>query len=248
MDQEFGTLLNKLELYKLADKTVVVFLSEQGNSMPFAKWTCYDVGVHSACAVRWPGVVKSHSTSDALVEYVDILPTFLEMAGIESSGSLDGKSFVPVLLGKTQEHKQFTFSLQTTRGIYSGSEYYGIRSVADKKYRYIRNLTPEVAFRNTEVSSPLFKLWQQKAQSDTLARWITEKYQHRPAVELYNLEKDIYCIQNIAGNPENKQVVDRMERALKEWMASCGDEGQATEMKALDRQYKNADGTVGGEK
>ena len=146
----------------------MVYLSEQGNSLPFAKWTCYDVGVHSACLVRWPGTIKPNTTSAALVEYVDILPTFLEIAGVKPSGPLDGKSFVPVLKGEAKEHKQYTFSLQTTRGIYSGSEYYGIRSVADKKYRYILNLTPEVAFQNTEVLAPLFKKWQLKAQTDTL--------------------------------------------------------------------------------
>ena len=118
---------------------------------------------------------------------------------------------------------------------------------SDKKYRYILNLTPEVAFQNTEVLGPLFKKWQLKAQTDTLSRWITNKFQHRPAVELYDLEKDKYCMNNIAGKPSNKAILQRMNQALKEWMASCGDEGQATEMKALDHQFKNPDGTVGGE-
>ena len=245
MDQEFGTLLDKLTKKKLTDKSVVVYLSEQGNSLPFAKWTCYDVGVHSACVVRWPGKIKPNTTSDALVEYVDILPTFLEIAGIKPSGPLDGKSFVPVLKGEAKEHKQYTFSLQTTRGIYSGSEYYGIRSVADKKYRYILNLTPEVAFQNTEVLAPLFKKWQMKAQTDTLARWITNRFQHRPAVELYDLENDKYCMNNIAGKLENKAILQRMDKVLKEWMVSCGDEGQVTEMKALERQFKNPDGSIG---
>jgi len=247
MDQEFGTLLDKLTKKNLTDKSVVVYLSEQGNSLPFAKWTCYDVGVHSACVVRWPGSIKPNTTSGALVEYIDILPTFLEIAGVKPSGPLDGKSFVSVLKGKAKEHKQYTFSLQTTRGIYSGSEYYGIRSVADKKYRYILNLTPEVAFQNTEVLGPLFKKWQLKAQTDTLARWTTNRFQHRPSVELYDLEKDKYCMNNIAGKPENKTILKRMNQVLKEWMASCGDEGQATEMKALDHQFKNPNGTVGGE-
>jgi uncharacterized sulfatase len=245
MDQEFGTLLDKLNKKNLTDKSVVVYLSEQGNSLPFAKWTCYDVGVHSACVVRWPGTIKANTTSDALVEYVDILPTFLEIVGVKPSGPLDGKSFVPVLKGAAKEHKQYTFSLQTTRGIYSGSEYYGIRSVADKKYRYILNLTPEVAFQNTEVLAPLFKKWQMKAQTDSLARRITNKFQHRPSVELYDLENDKYCMNNIAGKPENIAILKRMDRVLKEWMASCGDEGQATEMKALERQFKNPDGSIG---
>jgi uncharacterized sulfatase len=245
MDQEFGTLLEKLDKKKLTDKSVVVYLSEQGNSLPFAKWTCYDAGVHSACVVRWPGKTKPNTTSDALIEYVDVFPTFLEIAGVKPSGPLDGKSFVPVLKGEANEHKQYTFSLQTTRGIYSGSEYYGIRSVADKKYRYIINLTPEIAFQNTETKSRLFKQWQLKAQSDTLARWITDKFQHRPAVELYDLESDRFCMNNIAGKPENKAILERMGKALKEWMASCGDEGQGTEMQAPDHQFKNPDGSIG---
>lgn len=245
MDSEFGTLLGKLDKYKIADKSVVVYLSEQGNSLPFAKWTCYDAGVHSACLVRWPGVIQPKSTSGAMVEYVDVVPTFLEIAGIEPSSQLDGQSILPVLTGKTQEHKQYTFSLQTTRGIYNGSEYYGIRSVADKKYRYIVNLTPEATFRNTEIAKPFFKHWQEKGETNAYAKWITEKFQHRPAIELYDMEIDKYCMENIAEKPENKSVVERMDKVLKEWMASCGDEGQATEMKALDHQFKNSKGRVG---
>jgi len=245
MDQEFGTLLDKLHSHKVADKSVVVYLSEQGNSLPFAKWTCYDAGVHSACIVRWPDQIKPNTTSEALIEYVDVLPSFLEIAGVKPSGSLDGKSFVPVLKSELKEHKQYTFSLQTTRGIYSGSEYYGIRSVADKKYRYILNLTPEVVFQNTEVLGPLFRKWQKKAETDSVARNITIKFQHRPTVELYDLEKDKYCMNNIAGTPENKSILERMDKVLKKWMTSCGDEGQTTEMKALDHQFKNPDGSIG---
>ncbi|NEW81303.1 MAG: sulfatase [Mariniphaga sp.] len=242
MDSEFGTLLGKLDKYKIADKSVVVYLSEQGNSLPFAKWTCYDVGVHSAFMVRWPGVIKKNTTSDALVEYVDILPTFLEIAGVKPLAPIDGKSMVQVLTGKVKEHKQYTFSLQTTRGIIKGSEFYGIRSVADKKYRYIVNLTPEVTFQNTETASPLFKKWLEQGKTDADAKWITEKFQHRPAVELYDLVNDKYCLKNIADAPGNKSTIEVMDKVLKAWMASCGDKGQETEMEALRHLAKYAAG------
>nr|MBD3621795.1 sulfatase [Sunxiuqinia sp.] len=245
MDSEFGTLLEKLDKHHVADQSVVVYLSEQGNSLPFAKWTCYDAGVHSAYIVRWPGIVNPGRESDAIVEYVDIVPTFLDMAGLEPSAPLDGKSFVPVLTGNAAEHKQYTYSLQTTRGIYSGSDYYGIRSVADKKYRYIVNLTPEATFKNTESAGRLFKIWQEKSKTDPKAKWLTERYQHRPAVELYDVENDKYCMNNIAENPENKVIIERMDQALKEWMAMCGDQGQETEMKALEHQHRNTQGKIG---
>ena len=170
MDQEFGNVLSILEQEKVADQSVVVYLSEQGNSLPFAKWTCYDAGVHSACIVRWPGVVKPGSVSDALVEYVDIVPTFVDIIGGKPQAKVDGESFKPVLTGKKKAHKKYSFSLQTTRGINAGSPYYGIRSVYDGRYRYIVNLTPEATFQNVETKSPLFKEWKSLAETDSHAK------------------------------------------------------------------------------
>ena len=60
MDHEFKKVLDKIDEYNQRNNTVVVYLSEQGNSLPFAKWTCYDVGVHSAYMVRWPGMVRNN--------------------------------------------------------------------------------------------------------------------------------------------------------------------------------------------
>lgn len=245
MDNEFGTLLKKLDNHRIADKSVVVYLSEQGNSLPFAKWTCYDAGVHSAYIVRWPEVVKSGTESDAIVEYVDIVPTFLDIADLEPTTQLDGRSIVPILKGNAAEHKQYTFSLQTTRGIYSGSDYYGIRSVADKKYRYIVNLTPEATFQNTESAGRLFKIWQEKAKTDPNARWLTNRYQHRPGVELYDVEKDKYCMKNLAESPESKPIIERMDKVLREWMDYCDDHGQRTEMEAKEHQHWNTQSKAG---
>lgn len=244
MDSEFGKILDEIDRYGIKDNTVVVYLSEQGNSLPFAKWTCYDVGVHSAYMVRWPGKVKPGTVSDAIVEYCDITPTFVELAGAKPLAKLDGESFVPLLLGEKKEHKQYTFSLQTTRGIINGSEYYGIRSVADKKYRYIVNLTPEMTFENVATNDAIFKEWIGLLETDRKAKEITFRYQHRPAIELYDLETDKYCLDNIAGKPENNAIILRMDKALKEWMMLCGDKGQQTEMEAL----KHMPGKLKGEK
>ena len=70
-------------------------VSEQGNSFPFAKWTCYDKGLQSGMVVRWPGKVKAEVQTDAMVEYVDVLPTFLDAAGLPIPDDLDGRSFLP---------------------------------------------------------------------------------------------------------------------------------------------------------
>ena len=234
MDQEFGNVLSILDKEKMTDKSVVVYLSEQGNSLPFAKWTCYDAGVHSACIVRWPGVVKPGSVSDALVEYVDIVPTFVDIIGGKPQAKVDGESFKPVLTGKKKAHKKYSFSLQTTRGINAGSPYYGIRSVYDGRYRYIVNLTPEATFQNVETKSPLFKEWKRLAETDSHAKAMTTKYQHRPAIELYDVKNDPYCMKNLAEDAKQASTISRLDKELKRWMKDCGDEGQPTEMRAFE--------------
>jgi N-sulfoglucosamine sulfohydrolase len=148
LDGQVKKVLDLLKENKLYDNTVVVFASEQGNSFPFAKWTCYEIGVASGLIVRYPKMIKAGTTSQSIVEYNDILPTFIDMAGGTIPEILDGVSLQPLLKGKKKELKEYAYSLQTTRGIIKGSESYGIRSVVNNKYRYIWNLTPEADFLN----------------------------------------------------------------------------------------------------
>lgn len=238
MDGEFGRLLFILNNKKQADNSVVVYLSEQGNSLPFAKWTCYDAGVHSACIVRWPGKIKKGCKTDAMVEYIDILPTFIDIAGGEPVCKLDGLSFKDVLLGKKHNHKDYTYSMQTTRGIHKGSDYYGIRSVSDGKFRYILNLTPYVKFKNSATSSKLFKRWLELAKTDKKAREITSSYMKRPAIELYDIENDPFCQNNLSGKDEYADKELELSEKLKAWMHECGDKGHETELKAYEHIFK----------
>ncbi|MEM0968182.1 MAG: sulfatase, partial [Verrucomicrobiota bacterium] len=80
-DGQVGQALSLLETHQLAQNTLVIVVSEQGNAFPFAKWTCYDSGLQSACLVRWPDQVEAGSVNPAMIEYVDFLPTFVEAAG-----------------------------------------------------------------------------------------------------------------------------------------------------------------------
>ena len=240
-DSQVGKLVGLLDRSPLRDNTLVIVLSEQGNSFPFAKWTCYDVGLASGCIARWPGKVKAGSVSDALIEYVDVTPTFLEAAGVTRPDILDGRSFVPVLTGAATAHKTHVFGLQTTRGIINGSDHYGIRSVRDARYRYIRNLTPEATFKNAATKDATFKTWEKMAASgDATAKQLVHDYQHRPAEELFDCEADPWNRTNLATDPKFAAQLASLRAQLDGWMKQQGDAGQATEMKALERMPKNS--------
>ena len=185
-DDQVGQILDLLDKHGLAGNTLVMLSSEQGNSMPFAKWTCYDPCLQTALIARWPGKIKAGSKSDALVEYVDVVPTILDAVGTEPVGEMDGASFLSVLRGESDEHKDYVFGLMTTRGINDGSDSFGIRSVRSKTHRLIVNLTPETKFTNACTTSPEFRSWVKKAGAgDERAAELVRRYQHRPPVELY---------------------------------------------------------------
>ena len=238
-DWQVGQILKKLDKHGLKEDTLVVVVSEQGSGFPFAKWTCYENGLQSAMVVRWPGKIKAGSRTSAMVEYVDVLPTFLDAAKFNIPKVLEGQSFLPVLLGNKHAHKKYVYGLMTTKGINNGSENYGIRSVRDERYKYIWNFTPDVEFQNACTQSMVFKSWIKKAHSgDADAKDKVNRYQWRPEIEIYDLEKDPYEWNNLAGKSEVKTIQQRLSNALKKWMKSQGDLGQETEMAALERQRR----------
>jgi uncharacterized sulfatase len=238
-DGQVGRCLELLEKHGLAENTLVMVLSEQGSSFPFGKWTCYDTGLQSACIARWPGQIKPATTSDAMIEYVDILPTFLDVAGVAAGKELDGRSFLPVLRGQRNSHKQFVFGLMTTRGIINGSAHFGIRSVRSSRYKYILNLTPDVPFRNVCMKSSIFRSWEARArEGDADAREKVRRYRRRPAEELYDITADPLEWQNLAGDPKLAEIKSRLKTQLERWMQAQGDRGQPTELEALEHQAR----------
>ena len=239
LDWQVGQVLEIIEKNGLKENTLVIFASEQGNSFPFAKWTCYDVGVRSALIARWPGEIQPNSIFNSIIEYTDLLPTFIEVAGGTPSDVLDGKSLLNALHGDRQTHKEYAYSLQTTRGINNGSEHYGIRSVVNDRFRYILNLTPEATFKNNITEKETWwNGWEEAAKTDEFAAAMVTKYQHRPAHELYDVVADPYNMNNLADDPQYQETMEQLHAKLETWMKSCGDLGQETEMEALQHMPK----------
>jgi uncharacterized sulfatase len=239
MDSQVGDVLAALDASGAAADTLVLFLSEQGSAFPFAKWTCYDAGLQSAAIARWPGVVEPDRSTSAMVEYVDVLPTILAAAGLQIPAVLDGKSFLPVLRGETNDHKAHVFGIQTTRGIQSGSEHYGIRSVRSGSHLYIRNLTPEATFSCSANQGEVWNSWIRAAESgDGHAATLVRDFQHRPAEELYDVREDPWNRKNLIEQPAMTEIRAALRAELDDWMKAQGDEGHDTELRAREHMTK----------
>ncbi len=260
LDSQVGALLKILAESKQADNTVVMFVSEQGSSFPYGgKWSVYNNGIHSATVVRWPGKIQPGSANDAMIEYLDVPPTFLTIAGedptkidtgcADAKGyrGFDGRNFLDVLLAKTNHFRDYVFAQHTTVGVIGYKEPYPMRSVQDVRYKYIRNICPTNTYEigGIHKGQPL-NSWKVDAQNDpALAKRVDWLY-HRTAEELYDLSVDPLETNNLAALPELTATKKRLSDQMDAWMAQQGDKGLATELLAPTRQGKGDEGDGDG--
>ena len=124
MDRDIGRLLAQLKEYQLDENTLVLFSSdngphkEGGNNPDFfeangplrgMKRALYEGGIRVPMLARWPGKVPSGKTSDHLGYFGDLFATVCELTGQPTPAGLDSISFLPALLGKTQDQKQHDY-------------------------------------------------------------------------------------------------------------------------------------------
>jgi uncharacterized sulfatase len=225
LDDEVGAVMNTLEKIGKLDNTMVIFLGEQGPQMPFGKWTCYRYGQHSAFIARYPSKIVQNTVSDALVQYEDILPTMIEFAGGDPIEGIDGRSFLDVLFGEKKDHREWAYGIHNN--IPEGTSY-PIRSIQDKRYKLIMNLTPDSDYYEKHMMASgdnMWNSWLQTAQTNEYAKFLTERFMKRPAIEFYDLVEDPWELNNIAALPEYEEIIETMKAELKRWMEQQGDRG-----------------------
>ena len=243
LDQQLGQCLKVLEQTGQADSTLVIFTSEHGAPFPGAKWTNWNVGVHTAFVARWPGVITPGNRTDALIQYADVLPTLVDAAGgTVDTSQFDGTSFLPVLTGETDEHREYAYFMHNH--IPEGPPY-PTRSVTDGQYHYIRNLKPDNlviekhVFGNYNQDEFYLPSWFYKTTTDEHAQDIVFRFMRRPAEELYLIQEDTYEFTNLAEDPQLAKVKQRLSYELDVWMESQNDPGEQLDAWQV---YKNNGG------
>lgn len=242
MDSQVGDILQALDASGLAGETLVLFSSEQGSQFPGNKWTCWDVGLHTALIARWPGAtggtghIAAGTRTDAMVHYADVTPTLIELAGgapAEASVRFDGSSFSAVLRGERQTHREFAYAAHNN--VPEGPPY-PVRSVTDGRWRYIRNLTPNEIYIEKHlmgllgggtIHNPYWPTWMATASENPATYRLVKRYMHRPAEELYDMASDPYELTNLAEHPDREPLKAKLSAELDRWLTEQGDPGLA---------------------
>ena len=118
IDEGVGMIMQKLDKLGLADRTLLVFTSDNGGEsrvttnapLRAGKSTLYEGGIRVPLIARYPDLVPTGRICGTAVCTVDFYPTFCELAGIErdSGQCLDGVSMIPVLIEPGKRLKRNT--------------------------------------------------------------------------------------------------------------------------------------------
>ncbi|MFP6769050.1 MAG: sulfatase-like hydrolase/transferase, partial [Planctomycetaceae bacterium] len=147
MDAGIGRVLETLKTTGQAGNTLVIFSSDNGGQLSVGanngpvrdgKQSVYEGGLRVPTFVSWPGQIKPGSRTDFMALSMDLFPLVCEVAGIGPPVGIEGRSFLPTLLGKPQERLRTLWFFSRREG---GTRYGGktIEAVRRGPWKLLQN-------------------------------------------------------------------------------------------------------------
>jgi len=230
MDAWAGGLIKQLKVDGLYENTIIIFWSDHGVGLPRAKRWLYDSGTRIPLIVRQPG--GKAGVSDRLVSSIDFGPTALKLAGLKIPKHMQGRSFIGGL------PRKFVFGARDRMD----ERYDIIRSVRDKRYRYIRNYEPlktYYQYMNTpEKGATMKEIRRVAAKGEMPPAAVLFLAPRKPVEELYDLEADPHEIRNLAGDKKYAKNLKKLREAHMQWVRDTGDLGLLPEAEIEIREKR----------
>lgn len=222
IDQGFGKLMEMLEAAGKKENTVVFYISDNGIAFPGAKTTVYEPGIKLPCIVRDPRKGNQGGTSDAMISWVDLTPTILDMAGLEySPEKFQGRSFEGIIDSPSPAGWNEVFASHTFHEI---TMYYPMRVYRKDNYKLIWNIAWRLDY---PFASDLWaaSTWQgiYRSKAEYYGHRKVDDYLFRAEWELYDLSADPEEAINLAENKEYAEVLEEMKQRLKAFQKETSD-------------------------
>jgi uncharacterized sulfatase len=251
VDYRAGEIIDQLKEDGLWDDTIVIVWADHGVGMPRGKHTAWEQGTHVPLIVRFPKKYqhlapdKPGSVQDDLVCLMDMGPSVLKFAGIDTLDYMHGRA----LLSKGDAKKRdYVVSCRDRLD----SRFEMVRSIRDERYRYQRNFFPHLPYKpheDFEFNAEVLQHWVKLARDGKLSgdkEMLTMRF--KPVEELYDFENDPHMVNNVAGDPKCAKVLKLMRGRLHDWMLETRDLGILEEAELHKRaEDKSAHWEVGQE-
>ncbi len=203
IDDNVGRLLDWLDENDLAEKTIVVYTSDQGFFLGdhgwFDKRLMYEESLQMPLLIRYPGQIAAGSSSSDIVVNVDFASTLLDLCGVPIPDVVQGRSFAPLLAGETvddwPEAMYYRYWMHND-GAHGVPAHYGVRTLTHKLICYYNDPLDQPGARGP--ANPI--------------EW-----------ELFDLAADPLEINNIYGTPEAVEITKTLLAELARLQTNFGD-------------------------
>lgn len=243
-DTEVGELLKILEGNGELENTLVVISGDNGMPFPRCKSNLYDMGTNVPLAVCWPAAVKRGRVVEDFISLSDLAPTFLEAAGLKPTADMTARSFLNILTsgksGRVDANRDYILTGKERHVVCqeTGTGGYPMRAIRTHDFLYIRNFKQDrwpagapkgyshdididvarprgTHYGYADVDGGPTKSYMLKYRDDSrVERLFDLAFGKRPAEELYDLNKDPYQLNNVAGKPEYARIKEKLADAL----------------------------------
>ncbi|WP_390176065.1 sulfatase family protein [Mariniblastus fucicola] len=231
VDRKVGKILKRLEDEGLTENTIVFFIGDHGRCHIRGKQFLYDGGIRVPMIMRWPGKVEAGSVNEDLTSSIDICSTVLEAAGVTAPVPLHGTS----LLSDDLKDRKYIFAARDKMD----NAHDSMRTIRSKDYKLIVNLMPERPWlqfsRYKEQCYPMLAemgaMYQRGELTPAQAVFFASS---KPEIELFDLKKDPFEINNVADEPAYADTKAELLAALTDWRENViMDEGVDDEFRAV---------------
>ncbi len=233
-DRDCAEAISLLEISGELENTIIVMTGDHGMPFPRCKSNIYEMGVHVPLAIRWGSRVKPARVVDDFVSFVDLAPTFLEVAGLQSFDNISGRSLCAILnshrsgrIQKNRDHALFGKERHVPAQRAPKMDGYPCRGIRTDRFLYIRNFAPDrwPAGVPEGATHPIgkfadcddgpTKLYLMKHKDDPeITPFYELCFAKRPAEELYDMKSDPYQLRNLAGLHEFENTRSSLSERL----------------------------------
>lgn len=230
-DRHLVRMLELLEKRGQLGNTLVVVTSDHGMPFPRCKGQAYEASNHIPLAVLWRnGIKNAGRVVDDYVSFIDLAPTFLEVAGIRwaqhgmqpSSGRSLTDLFRADKAGRVNPARDHVLVGKERHDVGRPHDWgYPIRGIVKDEMLYLHNFetgrwpvgNPETGYLNCD-GSPTKSFILNARRQDPEDRFWALCFGKRPQEELYDLKKDRDCLTNLADRPEHQARKEDLKRQL----------------------------------
>ena len=216
-DNRIGELLAKLESDNLRDSTIIFFFADHGEGMPRGKTNGINLGYRVPFVIWFPEMYKHLSpwgtagvVTEELIDFKDLAPSLIQLAGGAIPEYMTGRA----LLEKERSEQVDYLELSSDRAD-NGPDM--VRSITDGKYMYSRNFMPFMPqmryIRYVEIAD-ITNVMRSDLEENQLNEIQKAIFDDRPAEFLFDIENDVWEINNLAQNREYKKVLIKMRKQL----------------------------------